>query len=155
MLFQTFSGKNFFPLYVHLKLICMSKFILLFAFAACFIVSCDKNEDPDPVYPYSGTYNGNYTLMTTNVTPSPIPGTAVVADATANSVTVVLTVNGTVANLNANIKADNSLEFPQQSMFGMTVTGTGTIAKNGTELGLVFASSSQVTVSGATFRGLK
>jgi hypothetical protein len=134
----------------------MSKFILLFAFVAGFLISCDKNEDPEPVYPYAGTYTGNYTLETTSVTPSPVPGTAVVTNgAIANTVLIQLTTGGQTASLNANVKADNSLEFPQQNLFDLSVTGTGSITNNGTQLGLMFVASNKVNVSGATFRGTK
>jgi len=134
----------------------MQKFILLFACAALFLSSCDKNDTPAPnpeQSAYPGTYTGKYTNVSNSPSPTPVDAVAVVV-AENGGLKIVLTVGANASTFNATFTADNKLTIAEQNIFSVKTTGTGDLTNSDQQLGLILTPGN-TPASSNTFRGTK
>jgi hypothetical protein len=134
----------------------MQKFTLLFACAALFLSSCDKNDTPTPnteQSAYPGTYVGKYTNVASSPSPTPVDAVAVVV-AENGGLKIVLTVGANASTFNATFTADNKLTIAEQNIFSVKTTGTGDLTNSDQQLGLILTPGN-TPASSNTFRGTK
>jgi hypothetical protein len=133
----------------------MQKLILLFACAALFLSSCDKNDAPPNAdqSAYPGTYVGKYTNVSSSPSPTPVDAVAVVV-AENGGLKIVLTVGANASTFNATFTADNKLTIAEQSIFSVKTTGTGDLTNSDQQLGLILTPGN-TPASSNTFRGTK
>jgi hypothetical protein len=134
----------------------MQKLILLLAFAACGLCSCEKDETPitpTPQSAYPGTYAGKYTNVSNSPNPTPVDAVAVVVEEN-GGLKIVLTVGANASTFTATFTADNKLNIAAQPIFSVSTSGTGELTNSDMQLGLILTPGN-ATSSSNTFRGTK